>query len=435
MKRHPMWALAAGAALVVLLEIGRVEAGGRDYAWLIAEAAVAGAALFVAWRGQERLRLLPLLVLAAVLPRRARLVAHRGGHPRRLRRLDLHEPGAVAARRRLPALGVPDGRRLAVRARDVAGRRLGADAERAAHDPVPARGRRRRLVAADAVERVARGARRPLAAEPYAWEFKFDLVPAALLAVGLALAYRERFGLAGIVLGVGAAVKWTPALAALALLVWLLASRRTREGVAARRGLRRRLRGTDAPVPGLGSRRRARRRTRSRVGGRSPASRCRTCRCTGSARRSSARTSRTRPSCRTGPIRRPPSSSCSSPRRARDRLARAWAPGGGSGRGRDRARGVPAHEPDLQLAVPRRAARGVGRGDRAARPQLGASSSCSGAAAAAASLFNAFVYPFVLPGPSGIWEPVSALMFAVALPLTGWLLLTAARARDYASPS
>ena len=48
-----------------------------------------------------------------------------------------------------------------------------------------------------------------------------------------------------------------------------------------------------------------------------------------------------------------------------------------------------------------------------------------GAAAAVASLFNAFVYPFVLPGPSGIWEPVSALMFAVALALTGWLLLTA----------
>jgi hypothetical protein len=56
-------------------------------------------------------------------------------------------------------------------------------------------------------------------------------VPAALLAVGLALAYRERYGLAGIVLGVGAALKWTPALAALALLVWLLASRRAREGV------------------------------------------------------------------------------------------------------------------------------------------------------------------------------------------------------------
>ena len=58
-----------------------------------------------------------------------------------------------------------------------------------------------------------------------------------------------------------------------------------------------------------------------------------------------------------------------------------------------------------------------------------------GAAAAAASLLNAFVYPYVLPGPSGIWEPVSALLFAVALALAGWLLLTASRGRDYASPS
>ena len=67
--------------------------------------------------------------------------------------------------------------------------------------------------------------------DAYAWEFKFDLVPAALLAVGLALAYRERFGLAGVALGIGAAVKWTPALATLALVVWLLSSQRGREAV------------------------------------------------------------------------------------------------------------------------------------------------------------------------------------------------------------
>ena len=64
--RHPLPALAAGAALVVVLEVGRVEAAGRDYAWLLAEATVAAAALFVAWRGQERLRLLPLLAIALV---------------------------------------------------------------------------------------------------------------------------------------------------------------------------------------------------------------------------------------------------------------------------------------------------------------------------------------------------------------------------------
>ena len=58
-----------------------------------------------------------------------------------------------------------------------------------------------------------------------------------------------------------------------------------------------------------------------------------------------------------------------------------------------------------------------------------------GAAAAAASLLNAFVYPFVLPGPSGIWEPVSALMFAVAL-FAHRLVAPDRRPRsDYASPS
>ncbi len=59
-----------------------------------------------------------------------------------------------------------------------------------------------------------------------------------------------------------------------------------------------------------------------------------------------------------------------------------------------------------------------------------------GAGAAAASLLNAFVYPFVLPGPSDMWGLASALMFAVALAVTGWLLVAANRSRtaDYASP-
>ena len=43
---------------------GRTSEAGRDYAWLLAEAAAAAAALFIAWRGQERLRLLPLLGIA-----------------------------------------------------------------------------------------------------------------------------------------------------------------------------------------------------------------------------------------------------------------------------------------------------------------------------------------------------------------------------------
>jgi hypothetical protein len=55
------------------------------------------------------------------------------------------------------------------------------------------------------------------------WEFRFDVVPTALLVVGLVLALRERWALAGVALGLGAAVKWTPALAAAALALWLVA--------------------------------------------------------------------------------------------------------------------------------------------------------------------------------------------------------------------
>ena len=66
----------------------------------------------------------------------------------------------------------------------------------------------------------------------YFWEFKFDLVPAALLVVGLLLALRDRWTLSGVVLAAGALVKWTPALAAVTLVAWLLASRRGRDALS-----------------------------------------------------------------------------------------------------------------------------------------------------------------------------------------------------------
>jgi Glycosyltransferase family 87 len=67
--------------------------------------------------------------------------------------------------------------------------------------------------------------------EPW-WHFRFDLVPTALLAAGLLLALRERWLLSGAALAVGTAVKWTPALGWLVLVVWLLATRRTRSAAA-----------------------------------------------------------------------------------------------------------------------------------------------------------------------------------------------------------
>ena len=60
------------------------------------------------------------------------------------------------------------------------------------------------------------------------WEFRFDVVPTALLALGLVLALRGRWGLSGGALGLGAAVKWVPGVAFAALVVWLIASGRRR---------------------------------------------------------------------------------------------------------------------------------------------------------------------------------------------------------------
>ena len=57
------------------------------------------------------------------------------------------------------------------------------------------------------------------------WEWRFDLVPTVLLAVGLVLALGDRWGWAGAVLAAGFAVKWTPGVAVIVLLAYLLATR------------------------------------------------------------------------------------------------------------------------------------------------------------------------------------------------------------------
>jgi len=64
--------------------------------------------------------------------------------------------------------------------------------------------------------------------DAYYWQFRYDGVPAALLVVGLLLARRARYGWAGAVLAAGACFKWTPGLAWIVLLAWLLASSRGR---------------------------------------------------------------------------------------------------------------------------------------------------------------------------------------------------------------
>lgn len=63
------------------------------------------------------------------------------------------------------------------------------------------------------------------------WEFKFDALPTACLVLGALAAVRRRFALAGVALGVGTAVKWSPAVAAALLAVWLLSRRETRNAL------------------------------------------------------------------------------------------------------------------------------------------------------------------------------------------------------------
>lgn len=63
------------------------------------------------------------------------------------------------------------------------------------------------------------------------WEWHFEPVPALLLALGLLLASRERWVLAGCVLAAGFTVKWTPGLALLPLAGYLLARRHGREAM------------------------------------------------------------------------------------------------------------------------------------------------------------------------------------------------------------
>lgn len=68
--------------------------------------------------------------------------------------------------------------------------------------------------------------------DAFFWEFKFDLAPTAALVVGLLLARRGRLSLSGLALGIGAALKWTPALSGVVLAVWLLRQGRRRDAAA-----------------------------------------------------------------------------------------------------------------------------------------------------------------------------------------------------------
>jgi hypothetical protein len=226
----PHVVLAAAAVLALGTEWATVRQGSA--AWVVLRAVVAGAALAAAWLTQERLRLMPVLVLgvglqlawialdlalgvtsvdSAVLYRQWGNALLHGHYP------DSQYPPAATLLFAFDAL-------------------VGGGPTRTSHmfAMVP-------LQAATvvAVWGLRTGWSRWLAAfvalwplNVFSWEFRFDLLPTALLALGLLFALRGRWGLSGALLGLGAAAKWTPALAAAALVVWLLSGRRWRPAIA-----------------------------------------------------------------------------------------------------------------------------------------------------------------------------------------------------------
>jgi hypothetical protein len=226
--RDPHAALAGGALVVVAAEAAYSHRASD--AWLLVEVVAATAALLYAWREQDRLRLAPVLLLAV-----AYNLAYVGVHLG----FDVHSDfdsrvlyaryGERLLHGHYPHAEYPVGAVLlfAFEAWISGGSTRVANA----FCMVP-------FAAATVAgvwalrTRTASWLACVLAFFPlntYFWEFKFDLVPAALLVAGIVLAQRGRFGLAGAALGLGALVKWTPALAFVVLLAWLVSSRRPRE--------------------------------------------------------------------------------------------------------------------------------------------------------------------------------------------------------------
>jgi hypothetical protein len=196
-------------------------------AWLFLEGAFGLAALAVAWRGRARLRLVPLLGLALALQGGFLLVHLWLGATADVDTAVVYRTqGNALLDGDYPRSEYPTGAVLLFALEALLGGGPTKTANALLMIPF-------QLAAVGAVWALYTRWSPWLAAlvalwpaNAYYWEFKFDLVPAALLAVGLVLALRERWTLAGLALGLGTAVKWTPALAFVALAAWLAAGGR-----------------------------------------------------------------------------------------------------------------------------------------------------------------------------------------------------------------
>ena len=228
----PHIALGGAAVLVLALEALRGSAAvSTSPFWPALQAVAGGAALLFAWRRQEELRLFPLLALALAF-HLAWIAVHLSlGVPADWDPWAVYQPqGNELLDGTYPRSEYPPGAVLLFGLEVLLG-----DGEARVSNAflmIPFQ-----LVTVAALWALATRWSRWFAAvvalwplNAFFWEFRFDVVPTAFLVAGLVLALRERWLLAGVVLGTGAAVKWSPALAAAALALWLFTHGAARAG-------------------------------------------------------------------------------------------------------------------------------------------------------------------------------------------------------------
>jgi hypothetical protein len=225
-------ALACGTAFVLGAEWIRGGAtGGAPPAWLTAEVVVMGAALLVAWHEQERLRLTPLLVLTAAYGLGIVLVHQAVGTPGDTDGAVYAAQGNLLLDGDYPRSEYPVGAVLLFGIDALLGGRSVQPSHALLMIPF-------QLVVVFAIFQLRSRWSAWLAALFALWpavlyfvHMRFDVVVVALLVLGLLFGRRERWIVAGALLGAGTAVKWSPALACVLLVVWLLFSHRPREAL------------------------------------------------------------------------------------------------------------------------------------------------------------------------------------------------------------
>jgi hypothetical protein len=223
-RRDPHVPLALAALLVLAGEWRQAEAGVK---WPLFEAAAFAVGFAVAWSRRDRFRLLPVVLLTLLFELASIAIhIHVGAHGDADTIIYRHE-GKILLHGSYPSSEYPAGAvGLFALETWVSGNATTANAL----TMVPVH-----LLAVVAIWLFRNRWSSWLAAfvalwplNLFFWEYRFDLVPAALLTVGLLLAYRERWSWSAVALSAGALVKWTPGLAALGLALWVLSSGRAR---------------------------------------------------------------------------------------------------------------------------------------------------------------------------------------------------------------